>query len=557
VTASTAASTTTSYQQTHDPDRAYRIEIDGMNVTFSGALGQIAALAARRADTGAVARVRLTVRNGGAARAAAPLERVYEAEIAGGAATFAVGALPDGPYYLQYGVAYAGTGASSPYATISQSATVEGGRLFLALSPSYAANKAAAGSYAAPAEGEHLDYQAYSGAISAKAAEITAPARDSYHAAKLINIWVANNIYYDIDEALEPAPHSQSPAAVFRDRAAVCYGFANMTQALLNAAGIQARSTVGTTANGEHSWTEAYIGGRWVLMDSTWESANRFFSSSGMYSRGAAVTEQTLRYFDMTLEYMSDSYIYGRPPEYSAPAPASTAALAELPALWPGGAAPAPNSSVAAARLGAEAARQREAGTEAALRQAAGADDGAAAAATGGDSPASRAATAAQTGAAGTAGAGKLATPTASKVLVNGKPTPFGAYNIDGSNYFKLRDLAYALSGTQKRFDVSWDAASDTISVTRGKSYTPVGGEMAAAGAAPKATAPTASSVLIDGVAAPLAAYSIDGANYFKLRDIGQALDFGVEWRSSDGAILINTNAIAPAVSPLGASSRS
>jgi hypothetical protein len=525
--ASTAASTTAAYQQTHDPDRAYRIEIDGTDITFSGALEQIAAIASRRSDVGAIASIRLTIRNAGAARAAAPLERAYEAKVAGGAATFSVGGLPDGQYYLTYGAI--GGEAGTYYGTIAQNAAVEGGRLSLAMSSAYAANKAAAGSYAAPSEGEHLDYQAYSGAISAKAAEITAPARDSYHAAKLINMWVANNIYYDIEEKLEPAPHSQSPAAVFRDRAAVCYGYANITQALLNAAGIQARSTVGMTASGEHSWTEAHIGGRWVLMDSTWESANRFFASSGMYSRGTAVTEESLRYFDMTLEYMSESYIYGRPPEYSEPAPARTAALAELPALWPGGEPPAPNSSVAAAQLGADATRLREAGAEAAMAALQRGADSSAAAMTAADS------------AAPAGAAGKLATPTASRVLVNGKPTPFGAYNIDGSNYFKLRDLAFALSGTQKRFDVSWDAASDTISVTRGKSYTPAGGEMSAAGAAPKTPAPTAAGVLIDGVAAPLAAYNIDGANYFKLRDVGRALDFGVEWRSSDGAILVDT----------------
>ncbi len=42
------------------------------------------------------------------------------------------------------------------------------------------------------------------------------------------------------------------------------------------------------------------------------------------------------------------------------------------------------------------------------------------------------------------------AIPTKSRVLVNGKEVAFGAYNIDGYNYFKLRDLAMALSGTVK-----------------------------------------------------------------------------------------------------------
>ncbi|MEG0798795.1 MAG: WG repeat-containing protein, partial [Acidaminococcaceae bacterium] len=45
----------------------------------------------------------------------------------------------------------------------------------------------------------------------------------------------------------------------------------------------------------------------------------------------------------------------------------------------------------------------------------------------------------------------------AQKVTVNGKDVAFDAYNINGNNYFKLRDLAFALSGSEKQFDVGWD----------------------------------------------------------------------------------------------------
>ena len=47
------------------------------------------------------------------------------------------------------------------------------------------------------------------------------------------------------------------------------------------------------------------------------------------------------------------------------------------------------------------------------------------------------------------------AKPTASTVLVNGENVAFDAYNINDNNYFKLRDLAYILSGTEKQFEVS------------------------------------------------------------------------------------------------------
>ena len=38
------------------------------------------------------------------------------------------------------------------------------------------------------------------------------------------------------------------------------------------------------------------------------------------------------------------------------------------------------------------------------------------------------------------------------------------------------------------------------------------------------------------------AAYNIGGNNYFKLRDIGQAMNFGVDWDSTKRTIAIDTS---------------
>ena len=138
---------------------------------------------------------------------------------------------------------------------------------------------------------------------------------------------------------------------------------------------------------------------------------------------------------------------------------------------------------------------------------------------------------------------GPSASPTNSKVLVNGKETAFDAYTIDGSNYFKLRDLAYVLSGTEKQFEVGWDNASKTITLTSGQGYTANGSEMGAKSAGSKAAAVSASKLLIDGKEVALTAYTIDGNNYFKLRDIGQAFDFGIGWDNASKTITIDTSA--------------
>jgi len=118
----------------------------------------------------------------------------------------------------------------------------------------------------------------------------------------------------------------------------------------------------------------------------------------------------------------------------------------------------------------------------------------------------------------------------------------FDSYNINGSNYFKLRDLAYALSGTTKRFSVDWNESANAITMTSGKPYVAVGGEMGAKGTSAKTATPTNSKILLNGKEAQFTAYKIDGNNYFKLRDIGAAFGFGVVWDGTRNTIVIDTS---------------
>ena len=135
----------------------------------------------------------------------------------------------------------------------------------------------------------------------------------------------------------------------------------------------------------------------------------------------------------------------------------------------------------------------------------------------------------------------QTAIPTASTVMVNGKQVSFDAYNIGGNNYFKLRDMAYVLSGSEKQFEVTWDGAKNAINLISGAPYTAVGGEMAAKGDGNKQATPTTSVIYLDGVQVTLTAYNIGGNNYFKLRDLGQAFDFEVDWDAAAATIVIDT----------------
>ena len=139
------------------------------------------------------------------------------------------------------------------------------------------------------------------------------------------------------------------------------------------------------------------------------------------------------------------------------------------------------------------------------------------------------------------ASAGKTALPTAAAVMVNGESVSFDAYNINDNNYFKLRDLAYTLSGTGRQFEVQWDGAQNAISLISGQAYTAVGGEMSGRGAGDKQAIPTTSRIYLDGAEVSFTAFNIDGNNYFKLRAAAAALNFGVDWDGARNMIIIDT----------------
>lgn len=136
------------------------------------------------------------------------------------------------------------------------------------------------------------------------------------------------------------------------------------------------------------------------------------------------------------------------------------------------------------------------------------------------------------------------AAATASKVLVDGRQVSFEAYNINDSNYFKLRDIAMAVKGTARNFEVGWDSENNAIRLTSGNAYTAAGGELAvSANPTTKQAALSTSKVYLDGQEVQLTAYTIGGNNYFKLRDIGQALGIAITWDSETNTIGIDTSA--------------
>lgn len=135
------------------------------------------------------------------------------------------------------------------------------------------------------------------------------------------------------------------------------------------------------------------------------------------------------------------------------------------------------------------------------------------------------------------------AQPTTSKVMVDGESVSFNAYNIAGNNYFKLRDFAMAVNGSDKQFEVVWNASRNAITLLPGEPYMPVGGELAKAVRPTRAKAKlTSSNLFVKETQVDLIAYNIGGNNYFKLRDIARAFNIGVIWDAKTNTVKIDTS---------------
>ena len=131
------------------------------------------------------------------------------------------------------------------------------------------------------------------------------------------------------------------------------------------------------------------------------------------------------------------------------------------------------------------------------------------------------------------------AMPTNDKLTCDGQVQNATVYKIGGSNYFQIRDLAAMLNGTGKQFSVGYDGASKTVTATSGQPYQATGKELAGALSGGERTAQASNdAIYINGEKSRVDVYKIDGGNYFKLRDLGEALNFYVGWEAGRGVCI-------------------
>ncbi len=155
--------------------------------------------------------------------------------------------------------------------------------------------------------------------IKAMSDEICAGIDNPYQKIKALHRWICENIYYDYDYYNQKTDKLYySDIEVLQARKTVCGGYTNLLASFIRAQGIPCRKIRGfalglgyeqwteeiLSSNEEnHGWIQAYIDNRWVTVDSTWDSGNK-------YSDGKMNYEGMRNYlhFDMSEEFASTDH---------------------------------------------------------------------------------------------------------------------------------------------------------------------------------------------------------------------------------------------------------
>ncbi len=136
----------------------------------------------------------------------------------------------------------------------------------------------------------------------------------------------------------------------------------------------------------------------------------------------------------------------------------------------------------------------------------------------------------------------QVATVTTCRLYLNGETISCNGFNIADNNYYRLRDVSASFTGTSSQFDVQWNNVSREIEIDTGIAYTALEGQTVPQYSSQYtySALPSVSEVLVDGQYESITAYNIDGYNYFKLRDLGNLVDFGVAWDGSTNSIFLD-----------------
>lgn len=129
-------------------------------------------------------------------------------------------------------------------------------------------------------------------------------------------------------------------------------------------------------------------------------------------------------------------------------------------------------------------------------------------------------------------------------VLVDGKDTGVKGYNIANNNYFKLRDIAALLDEKDAEFNVSYDSDREAVIITSKSDYKKTENDLAPLKDSDSEVKSSTHKVFVNGVRHSFNVYTIDGYNYFQLRQLGKTIGFSVNFDEKNNSVQIDSKSI-------------
>ena len=129
------------------------------------------------------------------------------------------------------------------------------------------------------------------------------------------------------------------------------------------------------------------------------------------------------------------------------------------------------------------------------------------------------------------------------KVTLDGEEVMVGAYDVEGYNYLKLRDVAAILNGKKCQFSVGYDEPTKLISVELTKAYEKVEGDLAEIKDEKAKAIVSVKKILVNGEEKEVKTALINEYNYMQLRDLGTLVGLGVGYDKVNKVIQLKSDA--------------
>lgn len=139
--------------------------------------------------------------------------------------------------------------------------------------------------------------------------------------------------------------------------------------------------------------------------------------------------------------------------------------------------------------------------------------------------------------------AADMVTPIMVKAQVDGKNVELRAYSAsyEGNNFICIRDLAFALNGSEKQFNLTYDKNKNAVCIVKGQPYVAVGDENQTGDRSVAWASSSVPTLYVNDKKVQYTTYSIAGNTYFKFVDLMQIFNINATYNDSNNTIKVDT----------------